>query len=69
MNAVSTRTDGMSGAFRTANPACSTAPLCSVLIAPMLFSRCRPAFRLSLMVAVCDRSSSVRASAGSLPSS
>ena len=32
MNAVSTRIDGMSGAFSTAKPACSTVALCSVLM-------------------------------------
>jgi hypothetical protein len=65
MNAVSMRIDGMSGAFRTANPACSTVALCSGLCVAMPFSTCCPTLRLSLICAVCERSSSVRASTGS----
>ena len=56
----------MSGAFSTAKPACSTCALCSALIvADARRAPCRPSFRLSLICAVCDRSSSVRASTGS----
>ncbi len=51
----------MSGAFSTAKPACSTEGLCSLFTSPRPESTDLPSFSESLMVAVCERSSSVRA--------
>ena len=51
----------MSGAFSTAKLACSTCPLCSLLMPPSSPSTALPTFRLSLIDAVWERSSRVRA--------
>ena len=61
MKAVSTRIEGTSGDFSTAKLACSTRGLCRVFISPSSESTWLPSLRLSLMVAVCERSSRVRA--------
>ena len=52
---------GISGDFSTAKPACSTIPRCRVLMPLNSPSTFLASFMLSLMVAVCDRSSRVRA--------
>ena len=51
--------DGISGALSTANPACSTLFLCSLLMLPSLPSTALPNFRLSLMVSDCTMSNMV----------
>jgi hypothetical protein len=65
MNAVSTRMLGMSGAFSTAKPACSTRRLCSRPTRPMRCSTSVPTFRLSLICAVVLMSSIARSTCAS----
>src|SRR5438477_393671 len=59
MNAVSTRMDGMLGAFSTAKPACSTLPLWRKFTPPSSPSTARASLRLSLIWAVRRRSARV----------
>ena len=66
MKAVSTSTLGMSGALRTAKPACSTRGLCSLPTRPTSVSIAPPSLRLSLICAVVLMSSRVRATVASL---
>ncbi|CFP71367.1 Uncharacterised protein [Bordetella pertussis] len=61
MKAVSTRMDGISGAFSTAKPACSTRFLCSRLIFLISSRKALPTLSESLICAVVDRSSSTLA--------
>ena len=60
MKAVSTSTLGMSGAFSTAKPACSTRGLCRRAMPPISPSSTLPSFRLSLICAVVLMSSRAR---------
>src|SRR3546814_10814925 len=58
MNAVSTSTDGISGAFSTTNAACWTSCRCRVLMPPIECRMRVPTSKLASIVAFCDKSSS-----------